>query len=188
LPEEIREEAASLLQMERSIADRQKAFLTRKLSAMKIRHHGDYHLGQVLYTGKDFVIIDFEGEPARTLGERRLKKSPLRDVAGMIRSFHYAAYLSLLKEAPTIRPEDKPVLEPWADVWYYYISGAFLKSYLEVAGSVQDLIPKDVEELETMLKSYLLDKAIYELGYELNNRPDWVMIPIRGIHHILEEG
>jgi maltose alpha-D-glucosyltransferase/alpha-amylase len=184
LAENVREESAGILNLDEEIIGRMKAIVRKKLSAQKIRTHGDYHLGQVLFTGKDFVIIDFEGEPARTLSERRLKKSPLRDVAGMIRSFHYAVYFSLLKEAP-IRAEDRSYLEPWADLWYRAMGGAFLRSYLAEVGNV-DLIPKDREELEIMLNAFLLDKAVYELGYELNNRPEWLRIPIRGLKHLLE--
>jgi len=142
------------------------------------------NLGQVLYTGKDFVIIDFEGEPARELTERRLKRSPLRDVAGMVRSFHYAAYFALLKEA-SIRSEDMPILEPWTDLWYLYISGFFLRSYLDTVGRAP-FIPLDKREWRIMLKAFLLEKAIYELGYELNNRPEWVVIPLKGIKNLLE--
>lgn len=176
-------EAGELLAMEKTIVERQRAFSKKKLPAMKIRIHGDYHLGQVLFTGKDFVIIDFEGEPARTLSERRLKKSCLRDVAGMIRSFHYAAYLSFFKDSP-VRPEDVPLLEPWAELWYRYVSGAYLRAYLEAMAD-SDLLPKTREEIDTMLNAYLLDKAVYELGYELNNRPEWIMIPVRGIRYLL---
>ncbi|GBD39392.1 Trehalose synthase/amylase TreS [bacterium HR37] len=180
LSDGIKEEATSLLGAEKQIIETFKSILKRKISAMKIRIHGDYHLGQVLYTGNDFVIIDFEGEPARALSERRLKRSPLRDVAGMIRSFHYAAYVSLFRYS-----EEFKKLEPWAVVWYKYISGAFLRSYLDTVKDAP-FIPKEKEELSAMLKAYLLEKAVYELGYELNNRPDWLVVPIRGIKSLLE--
>lgn len=152
---------------------------------MKIRIHGDYHLGQVLYTGKDFTIIDFEGEPARSLSERRLKRSPLYDVAGMLRSIHYVSYTALSKKLH-IRPEDRAQLEPWSELWYKYIGGAFLKSYLD---TVKDtfFIPKEKEELKIMLKAFLLDKAIYEIRYELDNRPEWVGIPLKGVKYLVEE-
>ncbi|MCI0453755.1 MAG: maltose alpha-D-glucosyltransferase [Candidatus Dadabacteria bacterium] len=179
-----KEAAAEMLGSQKEIIGRFKSLFKKKISAMKIRVHGDYHLGQVLYTGKDFVIIDFEGEPARALSERRLKRSPLKDVAGMIRSYHYAAYNSLLKHEH-VKPEGLPKLEPWADLWYKYISGVFLRSYLDTVKDAP-FIPRDRDELNIMLRAYLLEKAIYELGYELNSRPDWVIIPIKGIKNLLE--
>ena len=132
-------------------------------------------------TAKDFVITDFEGEPLHPLSERRLKRSPLRDVAGMIRSFHYAAYSPLTKgeEGIVLRAEDVAPLGAWAQLWYGSVSGCFLAGYFEKADD--KLIPKSIEELEILLDAYLLEKAIYELGYELNNRPDWIVIPIKGI-------
>jgi maltose alpha-D-glucosyltransferase/alpha-amylase len=184
LPDSLREKANEILGSEKQIIEHFKVVFKKKISAMKIRTHGDYHLGQVLYTGNDFVIIDFEGEPARPLSERRLKRSPLRDVAGMIRSFHYAAYNSLFKQIP-FKPEEIERLEPWALLWYKYIAGVFLGSYLVTAGDAP-FIPKDREELNIMLRAYLLEKAIYELGYELNNRPDWTIIPIKGIKDLIE--
>ena len=180
----MQEEASFTLDSEQKILDQFQEVLSRKFSSMRIRIHGDYHLGQVLYTGKDFFIIDFEGEPARTVSERRWKRSPLRDVAGMIRSFHYAAHVALLKES-SIRPEDIPILKPWASLWYRYLSGIFLGSYLESAGYAS-FIPPDKEELKVMLKAFLLEKVVYELGYELNNRPDWVIVPLKGIRDLLE--
>ena len=156
---------------------------------MRIRCHGDYHLGQVLYTGKDFFIIDFEGEPARPLSERRIKRSPLRDVAGMLRSFHYAAYAALFEQEASgvyaSHPESLTVLEPWARVWYLWVSAVFLKTYLEVA-SKAPFLPRTREELQVMLDAYLLEKAVYELGYELNSRPDWIRIPLQGISQLLD--
>jgi maltose alpha-D-glucosyltransferase/alpha-amylase len=184
LPEPLQEQATWMLGSEEKILRRLQEIVGRRFSAMKIRIHGDYHLGQVLYTGKDFVIIDFEGEPARELTERRLKRSPLRDVAGMVRSFHYAAYMALLKEA-SLRSEDIPVLEPWTDLWYRYVSGVFIRSYFETVGNAP-IIPEEKKELEIMLNAFLLEKAIYELGYELNNRPEWVIIPFRGLKDLLQ--
>jgi maltose alpha-D-glucosyltransferase/alpha-amylase len=184
LPDPLQREASLILESEPKILTLLQEITSKKFSATKIRIHGDFHLGQVLYTGKDFVIIDFEGEPARELSERRLKRSPLRDLAGMVRSFHYAAYFALLKEA-SIRPEDIPALEPWTDLWYHIISGVFLRSYLNTVGKVP-FIPAEKRELKIMLKAFLLEKAIYELGYELNNRPEWVIIPLKGITVILK--
>jgi maltose alpha-D-glucosyltransferase/alpha-amylase len=185
LPDNVRDEAHEVLGSEKEIMDRfNNALLKKKIPAVKIRIHGDYHLGQVLYTGNDFIIIDFEGEPERSLSERRLKKSPIIDVAGMIRSFHYAAYTSLFKHV-LFRPEDITGLEPWVDLWYAYVGGIFLRSYLDTAKDAP-FVPKDMEDLETILKIFLLEKAIYEVGYELNNRPDWVIIPLKGIKRLLE--
>jgi maltose alpha-D-glucosyltransferase / alpha-amylase len=183
LPEAFREEAKQVLAAESQILAQEKRLLDRRANAAKIRIHGDYHLGQILSTGKDFVILDFEGEPARALSERKLKRSPLRDVAGMMRSFQYAAYSALWQ--PAMRAEDVPFLERWADLWYRQMSSVFLQSYLKTtAGAI--FVPQNSDDLEVLLEAYLLDKAVYEIGYELNNRPDWVVIPVRGIKHILK--
>jgi maltose alpha-D-glucosyltransferase/alpha-amylase len=139
----------------------------------------------VLFTGKDFLIIDFEGEPARSLSERRSKKSPLRDVAGMIRSFHYASYASMLEQEEGADPLDLEEMEPWRELWYKWNSLYFLHAYLETCGDAF-FMPKDREEIDMLLDAYVLEKAMYELGYELNNRPDWIQIPLEGILEIVE--
>ena len=186
LPKELRHEAADLLGREADIMALLHRFTEGKFSAWKTRVHGDYHLGQVLYTGNDFILIDFEGEPVKSLSERRIKQSPLRDVAGMMRSFYYAAYAVFL-QGGEVRVEDVPYLGPWAQAWYLHHSGVFLDSYrASLAGS--GILPALAGEAEIMLKTYLLDKAIYELGYELNNRPDWVFIPLRGVLGLLKSG
>jgi maltose alpha-D-glucosyltransferase/alpha-amylase len=186
LPEALQPPARKLLELESVIMRRFRAVADRKIAALRIRAHGDYHLGQVLYTGRDFVTIDFEGEPSRTITARRIKRSPLRDVAGMLRSFHYAAYTVLLGSAPggRVRPEDVPVLEPWARLWTQWVSAAFFKSYLETGA--KSLLPPQAEDLQVLLDAHLLEKALYELGYELNNRPDWVAVPLTGILELLE--
>ncbi|NLV24196.1 MAG: maltose alpha-D-glucosyltransferase [Deltaproteobacteria bacterium] len=185
LPEGIQEEARRILDRYSEIMERFSFVKERRMSARIIRCHGDFHLGQVLHTGKDFIVIDFEGEPSRTLGERRAKRSPLTDAASMIRSFSYAAHSALLQHA-TIRAEDVPILEPWTEVWYKCVSAVFLRSYLDTAGAAS-FVPQDKEELGIFLEAFLLEKAIYELGYELNNRPDWTIIPLRGIQNILDD-
>lgn len=185
LPDNLKEPASEILSREKEILERFKILFKRKISVIKTRIHGDYHLGQTLYTGNDFIIIDFEGEPARTLGERRLKRSPLRDVASMIRSFHYVAHMAILKQ-DTIRAEDAPALDPWVELWYKYTAGTFLKSYLDTAKNAP-FVPKEREELDILLRAYILEKAVYELGYELNNRPEWASIPLKGIKYLLEE-
>jgi maltose alpha-D-glucosyltransferase/alpha-amylase len=136
----------------------------------------------VLYTGKDFVIVDFEGEPARPLTERRLKRSPFADVAGMLRSFDYAVHTVLHGAGgiEAIRPQDVPTLVPWARFWQQWVSSAFLRAYLQQVGDAP-LIPHAREELARLLNVLLLEKNVYELGYELNNRPQWVRIPLAGI-------
>jgi maltose alpha-D-glucosyltransferase/alpha-amylase len=183
ISEEDRSAAEAILGREREILDRMARVMARKISMEKIRIHGDYHLGQLLDTGRDFVIIDFEGEPARPISERRLKRSALRDVAGMLRSFHYAAYTALVQQT-VIRNVDIPTAAPWADLWYEYVSRLFLQSYLESAGSV-GFLPPDSGDMGTFLEAYLLDKAVYEVGYELNNRPEWLRVPLRGLAQIL---
>ncbi len=191
LPEDVQKDANSVLQLEKEILKSSQALLQSKLTVQRIRCHGDYHLGQVLFTGKDFVIIDFEGEPARPLSERRYKDSPLRDLAGMIRSFHYAALMALVGQkekaqgANLFRPEDAAVLDRWGWFWFTWVSIAFLKSYLETAKGAA-FLPKTREEFKILLQTYLLDKAVYELGYELNNRPTWVKIPLQGILSVME--
>ncbi|MEJ2313997.1 MAG: maltose alpha-D-glucosyltransferase [Nitrospirota bacterium] len=183
IPEGLGQDVKSILSAEKKILARFGRVLEKKFESTKIRIHGDYHLGQVLYTGKDFIIIDFEGEPARALSERRLKRSPLVDVAGMIRSFHYATYGALFMHA-SVRAEDVAELEPWMEPWYHWISAIFLNSYLKaVQGST--IVPGEEADLEALLNAFILEKAVYELGYEMNNRPDWVAIPIKGIQHIL---
>ena len=187
LPEDVTSEAERLAARQDEVIGRFRAILDRKISALRTRIHGDYHLGQVLRSGADFVIIDFEGEPAVPLSTRRLKRCPLRDTAGMIRSFHYAAHHGLhsLEERGAVRTEDRAELEPWAHHWYVWVSAAFLRGYLEAA-SEGAFLPKDPEDLEGLLTVYLLSKAMYELSYELNNRPSWVRLPLAGIRQLLE--
>ena len=175
-PETIQTDLQQVLNLESNLLDYCRNILAKKISAQKIRIHGDYHLGQVLYTGNDFYIIDFEGEPARPLGERRLKRSPLKDVAGMLRSFHYAAFSPLIQQQLT---GDYQTMEPWAKLWTYYISKTFLDSYLEHIHA--PIIPVKRSDINQLLSLYLLEKAVYEIGYELNNRPDWLAIPVKGI-------
>jgi maltose alpha-D-glucosyltransferase/alpha-amylase len=185
LPDDIRKQAEDVLSMRQEVLGVLKNIYRKKIDVVKIRIHGDYHLGQVLFTGKDFIITDFEGEPARSYSERRLRRSPLRDVAGMVRSFHYAAYASLYLDNQ-IRPEDLGKLIPFVEQWYHYMSNFFIKAYLEtVKGSA--FIPKEKEDLETLLTTFLLEKAIYELNYELNNRPTWITIPLNGIKALMHK-
>jgi maltose alpha-D-glucosyltransferase / alpha-amylase len=178
LAEPLQHEARTLLGMEDPLLRRIRTVTDRKLVATRIRIHGDYHLGQVLYTGRDFVILDFEGEPSRSISERRFKRSPLRDVAGMIRSFEYAAAYGLL-HGPT-RAEDAPALAPWARLWRRWASASFLRGYLGIAAGA-NFLPPNPDDLRAMLELYLIDKTVYELRYELNHRPEWVGIPLQAL-------
>jgi len=180
-------ELEELLAHEAELLERVRRVLLGKVDAQRIRVHGDFHLGQVLYTGNDFVIIDYEGEPARPLSERRIKRSALRDVAGMLRSFHYAPYAVLFGTAPGsyVRREDHALLETGARFWHRWVAAAFLRAYLTVSTTGTHL-PKDPASVEVLLSAYLIEKAVYEVVYELNNRPDWVRIPVRGLLDLLE--
>jgi len=152
-----------------------------RVEAQRIRIHGDLHLGQVLWTGRDFVVIDFEGEPARPIGERRIKRSPLVDVAGMLRSFDYAAQVGLrdLDQRGLVGPGlEEAVPHQWAGWWRDWMSTRFLASYLEHAEPAS-LLPRDAAAADFLLDTYLLEKALYELRYELANRPAWSIIPLR---------
>ena len=147
----------------------------------RIRHHGDYHLGQVLRTADgDFMVIDFEGEPARPLAERRAPHSPLRDVAGMLRSFAYAAATLATDLRDALPPR---VLEPRAHHWERDAREAFLTGYL--GDTHATFLPPSRRAIERLLALFETEKVFYELSYELNNRPDWIWIPLRGISRLL---
>ncbi|MGH9328229.1 MAG: putative maltokinase [Terriglobia bacterium] len=176
LPRAAHEDARRVLTLEKQIVRQFRAIRNRKISALRTRLHGDYHLGQVLYTGSDFVIIDFEGEPERPLAERRVKRSPLRDVAGMLRSFHYAAQTAALRRTGEGGGARKFEVLLWRD----WASTAFLSAYRETAEGF-GFLPQETAELIFLLDLYLLEKAVYELIYELNNRPEWIGIPLGGI-------
>jgi maltose alpha-D-glucosyltransferase/alpha-amylase len=186
-PEARRRDIQIVLELEKDIQERFRSLLSRKISAMRIRCHGDYHLGQVLYTGKDFIMIDFEGEPARPISQRRIKRSPVRDVAGMLRSLHYAAYTALSAQAEKGLAEksDRIFLETCAHYWYRWAASIFLRAYIDTAGQGR-FLPQTQEEFRVLLDAFLLEKVIYELAYEMNNRPDWIQIPLRGIIELMQ--
>lgn len=187
LPDDLRAQAEVIINAEPRILQEFQA-IAKVTGGSRIRIHGDYHLGQVLYTGSDFIIIDFEGEPARPLSERRMKRSALQDVAGMVRSFHYAAFAHLLApiENSPLSKHDFPRASSWAEDWYSWVTFRFLKSYFANAQS-GSFLPPSREEISALLRIHLLEKAIYELGYELNNRPTWVGIPLAGITRLLAQ-
>jgi maltose alpha-D-glucosyltransferase/alpha-amylase len=163
-----------------------QAAFREPIHALRTRIHGDYHLGQVLYTGSDFVLIDFEGEPARSLAERRMKQSPMQDVAGMLRSFHYAAFAPLFgpMRGKSTSSARRIELSARAEKWHTEAANRFLSHYL-AASSGAAYLPEATSERNTLLSAYLLAKALYELNYELNNRPAWVEIPVEGILNLL---
>lgn len=176
--------AKEVLEMKQEILLIFKTIYSKRIEADKIRVHGDYNLEQVLFTGKDFFILDFEGNPERRFSERRIKRSALRDVASMVRSFNYVAYRSLYADNQ-IREEDIAKLLPFAEQWYHYTSGFFMKAYLD---TVKDagFVPKEKEGLDTLMQVFLLEKALKELVYELKHRPDWLMIPLKGIIQLVK--
>jgi maltose alpha-D-glucosyltransferase/alpha-amylase len=184
LPAEAAALARTVLPHRKDIERRLAAIVPEKIEAVRTRVHGDLHLGQVLYAAGDFVLIDFEGEPARTLSERRRKRSPLRDVASMLRSFDYAAATALRGEA--VREQDAPALAPWARAWADWVGAQWLSAWLAEAKDAP-FVPKDQQVLARMLDFYLLEKSIYEVHYELNNRPDWLAIPLAGLAQLLAE-
>lgn len=181
---EIAAEAELLLSKKTKLLKQLERLERHSIRATKIRVHGDYHLGQVLYDESDFYIIDFEGEPLRTLEERRTKVSPFKDVAGMIRSFHYAAYGELYLHPEKYAHQDMNKLEAWAAYWYEVMQACFLDSYLRTCGT-HDFIPQAMAERELLLEAYLLEKSVYEIAYELNARPDWLRIPLRGVLQVV---
>ena len=187
LPEFLQPLAQTVLNRQEQILSRFRQVINQKIEALRSRSHGDYHLGQVLYTGKDFAIIDFKGESDRPLSERRMKRSPLRDVAGMLQSFHYAAHISLRREVEggTIRPESLPAIEQWAQFWYAWVGATFLQAYL-TAMAASPLLPADDQARQVLLEAYLLEKAIQELGANLNSHPDWMEGALQRILQLLE--
>jgi maltose alpha-D-glucosyltransferase / alpha-amylase len=184
LPPEVLEPAQRLLDQRQTLLRRLERLHQIEPSSGRIRVHGDYHLGQVLWTGSDFVLLDFEGEPARPLHERRRKQPPLKDVAGMLRSFSYAAFAGLPEGGAAAPAGGQHPLEPWALLWENWVAAEFLGAYRRTAGSAQFLTAEPFE-FGALLDAFLLEKALYELTYELNNRPAWVHIPLRGIMQLI---
>ena len=183
MPDSERAAADELLGRKNEMLSVLKKIYSKKLDVVKIRIHGTLSLGQILLTGKDVAIHDFGGIPSRSYSETRLKRSPLTDVASTIRSFYYAGYEGFLA-TPHVKQEEINRLLPYADTWIHYMSGFFLKAYLETVKET-DLIPSSSDDLKVMLQYYLLDKALYALRYELLNRPEKVMIPLAMIKDIL---
>jgi maltose alpha-D-glucosyltransferase/alpha-amylase len=185
LEEEKKQEIRALLSRREDILAALMQVVENKISGMKTRVHGDYNLHQVLFTGRDFMIIDFEGEPGLASGARRLKYSPLRDVADMIRSFYYSAYGALYQHTAA-HPENLGSLEPYASLWYRSVSRLFLSAYRSAMPST-GILPADEAEQNVLLRAFLLDKGIAGIVYELASRPEWLTIPVRGVQSMLSE-
>jgi maltose alpha-D-glucosyltransferase/alpha-amylase len=186
LPADVRDDAARLAEREAELLERLGAIRTQRITAMRIRIHGDYHLGHILHLGKDVVIIDFEGDPARTVSERLVKRSALRDVVGVLQSLH-AASLTVLREhvaSGVMRPEDAPVLGRWARLWTLWSGAAFQESYLRVAGA-GSFLPRAPEELAVLLDVYALEKAVIQLRDDLHRSPDSIAIALTGVLDLL---
>lgn len=181
---ETQTEINNLLTKQTEIFNLAKQIVGQKINGQKIRCHGDFHLGQVLYTGKDFFIIDFEGEPDRPLSERRIKRSPLRDVASMLRSFHYAVSTALFDQAQrgTAATID---LNKWSLYWHRWISQLYLQGYVSIMMGSK-LIPSESNHFALLLRLFMLEKVIYEIDYEIHHRPDWLKIPCHGLLELIE--
>ncbi|WP_265942499.1 phosphotransferase [Dechloromonas sp. A34] len=180
LPANARPLAETLLARRQELLARIAGAAPATLESLKIRQHGDYHLGQVLVARNDFIIIDFEGEPTRSLAQRGQKSSPLRDVAGMLRSFDYAVRTVLARVAGE-SPKDSEALTAQADAWRAEVTGTFLDSYVATAAAGGARLHGEWSEGRRLLDLFLLEKALYELRYELAHRPDWVFLPLQGI-------
>ncbi|PIQ95893.1 MAG: maltose alpha-D-glucosyltransferase [Nitrospinae bacterium CG11_big_fil_rev_8_21_14_0_20_56_8] len=182
-PEHIQENLKKLFAAKKNLVRRLESLKKQEFAAAKTRFHGDYHLGQVLLAENDVIIIDFEGEPARPARERKMKHSPVKDVAGMLRSFNYAAYSSLY-EIIRERPHDLALLEPHIRIWQNLSSQTFLARYQEEMRDCPSY-PTDPEHAKGLLNLFIIEKALYEIRYELDNRPAWVGIPLEGLVEIL---
>ncbi len=178
-----REYGQTFLDRRNEVLEEILGFDESKLCSMRTRVHGDYHLGQVLMHDMDFYILDFEGEPESTIRDRKVKQSPLKDVAGMLRSFHYAVYATLFDESKKWTRSQTDQFEI-AERFYQLVCGLYMHGFIKTAikGSL-DIGYKP--EIQYLLRFHLLEKAVYELGYELNSRPAWAIIPLRGIMKIM---
>jgi maltose alpha-D-glucosyltransferase/alpha-amylase len=183
IPDALQATVKRLMDSRETLLERFKNGPALEYAISKIRVHGDYHLGQVLWCEGDFYILDFEGEPARPIEARRAKQSPLKDVAGMVRSFDYAAYAALFGQTAA-GGADVTRLEPWARLWQVWVTAAFLRGYFKTAHGAL-FVPAEPSQRDELLELFVLDKALYELNYELNNRPDWIRIPLHGVAEIL---
>ena len=188
LPAELAPVAQRVADLEPAIIQRYRRLIESDITARRIRIHGDLHLGQVLWTGRDFVLLDFEGDTRQLLGERRLKRSPLRDVARMLRSFHHAAYAGLHQqmELGAISPESLPNFEPWVRHWNQAVSRAYVQAYCQ-GMRLSEVLPADESQLRVLLLAYLLHQVVAELGDELRRHSDGVRAPLQAIVYLTED-
>jgi maltose alpha-D-glucosyltransferase/alpha-amylase len=182
LPAIAQEKISEVLSREGEVRSQLLQLRDKRLSGLRIRLHGDLHLSNVLFSGSDWMITNFEGDPYRSLSERRIKRSAMRDVATMLRSFHYVSHAALFGDVPGIVPskEAHPQLEMWAEAWYRWVSSIFLQEYLKAAGNAA-FLPQREDEFRILLASYMLERALIEIEHELDYRPEWIRIPVHGI-------
>jgi maltose alpha-D-glucosyltransferase/alpha-amylase len=192
LPADLKEKAAEVQKLQPAILKEFRGVADRRIRATRIRCHGDCHLHQVLFTGKDFVFIDFEGRPRQSVGERRIKRSPFVDVATMVRSFDYAAYAALFglasgrgRTTGVVRDEDRPALFPWARAWRAWTHHAFLTGWLEVCEG-SSFLPGDNEERNILFRAHLIDQILLEIARQLRSDPAWLPIPLMGLIEAFE--
>jgi maltose alpha-D-glucosyltransferase/alpha-amylase len=187
LPEAVRPDTEALLANENGIRGKIRYLRDHRIDALRIRIHGDLHLGEVLYTGKDFVVIDFEGDPSRHLSERRIKRSPLQDVAGMLDSFYHASHAVLFDEAPGVisKPQSLPALERWAKDWYRVVAAEFLQAYSQDPKAAA-LLPREPAQVRALLDIFLMDKALQKLAFDLTHAPERVRVPCHAVLELLE--
>ncbi|MCM4157414.1 maltose alpha-D-glucosyltransferase [Gramella sp. AN32] len=183
LPEDHREEAKVVLKLKSEILQSFKNIYDHKIEMMKIRTHGDFHLEKILWTGREFIMNSFEGDSSKSFSERRIRRSAMRDLAAMIRSFHYVAYSSLLN-SEFIQHRKGGNLEDWVELWHNHITKLYLSAYLEEANDA-DFVPKNKEDFNILMRTFLLEKSLLELNYDLKHRPEWAIIPIRGIKAVI---
>jgi maltose alpha-D-glucosyltransferase/alpha-amylase len=183
VPELFRADADNILSRRDEVLNYMKRIYHKKMDTWKIRIHGNFDLEQVLFTGKDLMFVGFAGDPQRSYSERRLKRSPLRDVAGIIRSIYYTAYegIWMNNENPTT---DANKLMATADIWAHYTAGIFLKSYLDKVHHTE-LVPEDEEDKFILINTFLLEKTLQSFQHEITYRPEWSVVPIRLIRKIL---
>ena len=186
IPENLQEDVKQIISRRSEVLNQLKRIYSKKFDVVKIRIHGFYGLDEILLTGKDIMIHNFNGNPLRTFSERRLKRSPLRDVAAMIRSLYYVAHEGFLMNTQ-VRKEELEEILPLADYWAHYMSGFFVKGYLDTIGDEQQYIPKDPEDADVMMQTYIIENSLHLLNYELNHRPEWVRVPLSILKKVIDK-